>query len=173
MAFSQTTSAFMAAAAAGPPERIFVAFDGLAQTEIGAIICTCTTFDMAEGLAWRVFSNQPDAYPLTTPKPITPNRWTHHVLDERKIFVANSLAEIRTVFPDHDVIGSLGCGSVVNLPVALSGTFLGTVNLLNETGYFTPERLERTSALLPAAMLAFASLTVDGTDSIRTVSTAS
>ncbi len=150
----------MSVVADGPPERIFRAFDDLVQTEVGAMISTCTTFDMASALAWRVFTNQPESYPLTEPKQITPNSWTRRVLEERRTFVANSLNEIRTVFPDHEVIRSLGCGSVVNIPVSLCGAFLGTVNLLHEPGYFTAERLKRAAGLLPAACLAFASLKI-------------
>lgn len=154
---------FMAVAAAGPAERVFRALDDQVQAEVGAIISTCTTFDMATALAWRVFTNQPEAYPLTEPKPVTPNLWTRRVLDERQVFVGNSLNDIRAVFPDHEVIRSLGCGSVVNLPVSLSGVFLGTVNLLHEPGHFSAKRLKRVAGLLPAAALAFASLKIADT----------
>ena len=53
----------------------------------------------------------------------------------------NELAEIATVFPDHALIGSLGLGSVVNMPVVLGGELMATLNLLDVAGYFTPARL--------------------------------
>ena len=60
------------------------------------------------------------------------------------------------MFLDYSVIRSLGCGSVINMPVLLAGRFMGTVNVLHEPGYYTPVRLAALQALRPAAMLAFA-----------------
>lgn len=146
---------FATIAATKPPEQVFAALQWLVQAEVGAMIFSCSTFDLAAGKSRRVHTNMPDIYPVSGLKDITANAWTRVVLEERKTFVANSLAEIRGVFPDHELIGSLGCGSVINMPVFLAGRFMGTVNVLHEPGYYRAERVARLQELQPAAMLAF------------------
>ncbi len=146
---------FATIAATKPPEQVFAALQWLVQAEVGAMIFSCSTFDLAAGKSRRVHTNMPDIYPVSGLKDITANAWTRVVLEERKTFVANSLAEICGVFPDHELIGSLGCGSVINMPVFLAGRFMGTVNVLHEPGYYRAERVARLQELQPAAMLAF------------------
>jgi hypothetical protein len=149
---------FVTIAETGSTDRIFSALQDMVQADVGAIIFSCSTFDLAAGQSRRVFTNMPEVYPVSGLKEITPNDWTRRVLDGRKTFVANSLDEIRQVFPDHVLIGSLGCGSVINMPVFLSGSFMGTVNVLHEADYYSPARVQRMHDLRAAAMLAFCSL---------------
>jgi len=40
------------------------------------------------------------------------------------------------VFFDHELILSLGCASVLNVPVVWDGRTLGTINLLHEAGWY-------------------------------------
>jgi hypothetical protein len=70
------------------------------------------------------------------------------------MFVANTLSDIAKVFPDHQLIGFLGCGSVVNLPVLRAGQLVATVNLLDAEGHYTPERVERVAAELTLPAMA-------------------
>lgn len=149
---------FTAVAETGPVTEIMSALQDLVQQDVGAIIYSCSTFDLVARKSRRVFTNQPQVYPVSGLKDITPNAWTKCVLDGRKTFVANTLDDIAQVFPDHPIIKSLGCGSVINMPVFLSGRFLGTVNVLHQAGHYTPDRVSRLQLLRPAAMLAFAAL---------------
>ena len=149
---------FLAIAEYGAPQEIFAELDRLAQDEVGATIFTCSTFDAATRQAKRIYTNQPSAYPLSGLKDIEPGRWTQIVLDNGEPFVANTIGQVAEVFPDHELIARLGCGSVVNLPVKLAGSIMGTVNLLDAEHHFTPKRVERVMALRPAAMIAFAAL---------------
>lgn len=151
----------MEIAESGSPEDIFRQLDQLVQESIGAIIFTCSTFDARTRMARRVYTNQTDAYPISGLKEVTPNLWTEVVLDRGETFVANSISDIAQVFPDHELIARLGCGSVVNLPVKLASRFLGTVNMLHEPDYFTEERMGRLPMIKPAAALAFAALTLE------------
>jgi hypothetical protein len=68
-------------------------------------------------------------------------------------------AEIAAHLFDHELIASLGCGSCVNMPVAVGGKVLGTVNLLNPAGHLTPERRQRLDHLQVPAMAAFLAAT--------------
>ena len=151
---------FFFCAETATPDALFVALQDMVQAEVGAIIFSCSTFDLAAGQSRRVYTNMPDVYPVSGLKEIVPNAWTQQVLDKRETFVANTLEEIRQVFPDHAVIGSLGCGSVINMPVLVSGRFMGTVNILHTAGYYAQTRVQKMRDLRPAAMLAFCSLTL-------------
>ena len=68
-------------------------------------------------------------------------RWCDQVLTRQEAFVSNTLADIDTVLPDAELIGKLGCGSVVNLPLVIGGKVIATMNILHEEGYYTPERV--------------------------------
>lgn len=140
----------------GRPEQIFGALETMVMARVGAIIFSCSTFDLTAGQSRRIYTNMPEVYPVSGLKEIIPNTWTRQVLDNRTTFVANTLHAISKVFPDHLLIGSLGCGSVINMPVFLAGHFMGTVNILHAPGYYTAERVEALHDIRPAAMVAFA-----------------
>ena len=80
-------------------------------------------------------------YPVSGTKPIHKDRWFAIVHDEKRSFVANTIADIATVFPDYELIKSLGCGAVINLPVVLRGQLAATINLLDAERAYTPERV--------------------------------
>ena len=111
------------------------------------------TLDMEAMLARRAYTSHPAEYPTSGTKPIERNPWFAQVADRREPFVANTLADIAQVFPDHALIGSLGCGAVINLPVVEEGRVTGTVNLLDAEGRYTADVAARAEALLsrPAA----------------------
>jgi hypothetical protein len=136
----------------------FAALQRFSAALVGVRLFTVMTTDLAAGVARRAFSSDPVAYPASGVKPIRPDAWFALISEQRRPFIANSIADIAKVFPDHELIASLGCGSVVNLPVFVGNGLMGTVNILHEEGYYTPERVSRFVAYanLPAklAMLA-------------------
>lgn len=148
-------SAFTKAAETGTTQEIFAAYEDLLLQEVGAIIFSCSTFNPKTRQAERIYTNMPDTYPVSGLKDVVPNRWTKIVLDDGDTFVANETGGFSDVFPDHPLITSLGCGAVVNMPVIVSGRFMGTVNILHETGFYTPERVKKMQATKPVAMLCF------------------
>ena len=110
------------------------------------------THDPREGYAERIYSNMPDAYPISGRKPANRTRWAEEVIERRRTFVANDIEGIAQVFGDHELIRSLGCESVINLPVEIDGEVVGTVNCLHEAGFYTPDKIAAAEALkLPAA----------------------
>lgn len=131
-------------AAADTPDAAWAALQTLVQDTVGAKLFTIMTVDMEALLARRAYSSDPVNYPAAGTKPIAPNRWLDHVHGEGKTFVANTLEEIDTVFPDAVLIGQLGCGSVINLPIFKDGALVATMNILHEAGHYTPERVTRT-----------------------------
>ncbi len=140
------------AGAGGQPMAALEALGRLSEEVTGATLVTLMTSDSVTGEAERIWSNMPDEYPVAGRKPMNETHWSRTVLGEHKTFVANTIEEIAEVFFDHEQIASLGCGSVMNLPVIVGGTVLGTINCLDVAGYFTPERVAAADVLrLPGA----------------------
>jgi GAF domain-containing protein len=117
------------------------ALDALAGRVVGAKLFTVMTIDLDAGLARRLYTNMPDAYPASGTKPVSVTPWFETVVLGRQTFVMNTIGEIAGHFADHELIATLGCGSCVNMPVAVGGRVLGTVNMLDAEHFFTPERL--------------------------------
>ena len=128
-------------ASADTPDATYKALSDLVDATVGAELFTVMTVDMNAMLARRAYSSDAQNYPTSGTKAITLNRWFDHVHGKGETFVANTLADIDTVFPDAELIGRLGCGSVVNLPVTEDGHLIATMNILHEEQYYTPERV--------------------------------
>lgn len=148
----------MAAAVAekgNQPLATFQALEEIVQSTLGVKLFTIMEVDNKREVAWRSYTNMPNAYPLLGEKPKPKNRWSDIVERQKKTFVANSIEEIAEVFSDHELIQSLGCESCLNLPVFVDGKLRGTLNCLHESGYFTTEKVEAAEALKEAGALAF------------------
>jgi GAF domain-containing protein len=137
------------------PQTALGALGELAAKITGARLVTLMTADPITGEAERIWTNHPDAYPVSGKKPFVPNRWTDTVLTRHETFVANDYEGIAEVFGDHELIRSLGCESVLNLPAIVGGRVLGTVNCLDAAGHFTSARVEGAEVLRLPATAAF------------------
>lgn len=93
--------AFVSTAETGTPDQVFAALEGMAQAEVGAVMFSCSTFDLTAGQWHRICTAMTDAYPVSGLKLIVPNAPTGQVLDNRTTLVANTLAKIKAVVPDH------------------------------------------------------------------------
>lgn len=126
-------------------------FDGA----VGAKLFTVTTVDLDVAQARRLYTSDAVTYPVSGAKPIVIDPWYDLVIVRHQSFVKNTLAEIAEHFPDHATIGSLGCGSVINLPVMLAGAVVATVNCLDVEHHYTPERVATAEALPVHALAAY------------------
>jgi hypothetical protein len=137
------------------PGSAWLGLQILSERLIGAKLFTIMTVDMKNEVARREYTSDPVAYPVSGTKPIHYDRWFEIVHKERQMFVANTIADISTVFPDFETIRSLGCGSVINLPIIIGDELVATVNLLHEENHYTPERVGDTAHLSLPAKAAF------------------
>lgn len=137
------------------PQATFKALEQLVDKTIGIKLFTLMEVDHAKGVARRNYTNQPEAYPASGEKPIQQNEWTEQVQGRQETFVANTIEEIAAVFPDHELIQSLGCESCLNLPIVVNGAVIGTLNCLHDAGHYTPERVEAAEFLKQSGALAF------------------
>lgn len=142
---------------AATPEELFRHLEEMCRALVGVKLFTCSRFDLAARTAERIYTSNEEAYPLTGMKEIVPNRWTDIVLDRREPFLAESIEELRDVFPDHEKIEALGLGAVINLPVHDRNRFLGTINLLHVNGHYTGRSLPPLRRVCRPAAIAFCS----------------
>jgi hypothetical protein len=143
-----------AAAHSGQPEALFAALESAMGAVIGHKLFTVLVYHAAAAQSERRYTNQPVAYPVGGRKPLTPSPWTERLFQERRPYIGRSADDIRAVFSDHELILSLGCASVLNVPVVWNERTLGTINLLHEAGWYDERDV-------PVA-IAFAALAVPG-----------
>lgn len=123
------------------PDAAFTALQTLARAIVGAKLFTVMQVDMAADLSRRAYSSDPVSYPVSGTKPINYGPWFDTVHKQRAYFIRNTLAEISEFFFDHELIGKLGCGSVVNVPIIIGDEMLGAMNLLDVEQFYTPEKV--------------------------------
>ena len=149
-------SAFAEALAVARDERqIGAALHRLAEATAGVKLFTMTADNPKAGYVRRVYSSDEVAYPMLGTKPIVFDETYRKMTEERFVYVVNSVEDMKADFPDLDLIVSLGCGSCINIPIVASGEMLGSVNLLHEEGWYTPERVAAAEALIVPAIACF------------------
>ena len=128
--------------------RIAIAADKL----IGHKLLTVLRLDPNTLEVERLFTTEPEAYPVGGTKPMRKTWWGDHVLVNAQPYIGYSADDIREHFADHEVILGLGLESILNVPVRLLGRTLGTINLLHRANYYDETRLQTARPL--AAMAA-------------------
>ena len=129
-------------------EDAYRALYELTRDTIGVKLFTVMTIDIEAGLARRAYTNDPEAYPTSGTKPIHRDEWFGQMEEGRAPYLATSIPAVRDQFPDHELIASLGCGSVINLPVVLGDRLIATINLLDAEGVYVEDHADRAEAEL-------------------------
>ncbi|MBV8168800.1 MAG: GAF domain-containing protein [Alphaproteobacteria bacterium] len=120
----------------GQPETVYRAIDHATATLIGHKLITMMTFDGEARTVGRVYSNQPEAYPVGGSKPYSASTLFDTLLVERRPVVLRDAADVKRAFVDHTLIASLGCDSGIFLPVAYDGRTLGVMNLAHQAHWY-------------------------------------
>lgn len=142
-------------ATAGPPEPLFGFVARLIDETIGSKLTTATLFDVPAGRLRRVYTQNASTYAVGGYKPIPANKWTDILIGRHQIYTALSIEAIAEDFFDWQLIQSLGCESIANLPIVVGGETIGAFNLLHEAGYYTRDRLALAQYIMPFATLAY------------------
>ena len=149
------------------PDDVFAALHRAADDAHGARLFTVTVLDHAAGVARRAYTSHPADYPVTGTKPMTSNPWSDQVIGRGESFIANETSGFAPFFADHALINALGCESAMNIPVSDGRQVVGTVNILDAAGHFTPERAASLVDLVMAhradLLAAFAHVPMEGT----------
>ena len=118
------------------PEAALTALDAAMGATIGHKLFTCLLHHPAARESERRYTNQPAAYPVGGRKPVPDSAWARRLFVEREPYIGYTADDIREVFFDHVLIASLGCASVLNVPVVQDGRTLGVLNLLHEARWY-------------------------------------
>lgn len=130
-----------AAAQPGQPQTLHAALDRALAAVVGHRLITMMVLAADGEKVRRVYSNQPAAYPVGGFKTHRQTPWGQHVLGEGKPYIGRNADDIRWAFADHERIFSLGCESVLNVPVRYDGRVIGTTNLLDIAGHYRAEHV--------------------------------
>ena len=121
---------------ADQPAATFRAVDAALAATIGHKLFTILIHHPSLRQSERFYSNLPDAYPVGGRKPMTDSPWMQRVVHGGEPYIGRTREDIREVFFDYELIWSLGCESVLNMPVRWRGQTLGTLNLLHQAGWY-------------------------------------
>jgi hypothetical protein len=141
------------------PGAVFRALDRALATEPGHILFTVLLHHPAQRQNERFYTNMPEAYPIGGRKPVTDSAWMQQVIGRGEPYIGRTRDDIRAVFFDYELIWSLGCESVLNMPVRWAGRTLGTLNVLHRAGHYGEAHLPQLRLMAGLAVPAFLVLT--------------
>jgi hypothetical protein len=118
------------------PGDTFRAVDAALAATTGHILFTILIHHPRLRQSERFYTNMPEAYPVGGRKPVTDSAWMKRVIGEGEPYIGRTREDIKEVFYDHELIWSLGCESVINMPVRWAGHTVGTLNLLHRAGWY-------------------------------------
>ncbi len=134
------------------PATLYRALDAVLAQTIGHTLFTVLRFDVATHESARIYSNMPRAYPTAAKKPLSGGNWTEIVLTRGEAFIGRTPDDLRAVFADHELIASLGCESVLNVPVRWKGRTLASLNLLHTRGWYRDDHVPIAQSLAQYAL---------------------
>lgn len=130
----------------------FASVEAAAREQVGVRLFTVLAWDEETSALQRVYSSHPVEYPTGGQK-VFPREapWIRRVVMQQQPYLGPDPQAVAAVFEDHDLIASLGCGAVVNVPVVDNGETLGVLNLLDAQGSYSEDSV---AAAVPLAQLA-------------------
>lgn len=119
------------------PAATFAAIDHALAATVGHKLFTIFINHPALGEGERFYSNMPQAYPVGGRKTasVAPNMTKIH--RDGIPHIGYNRADIIAAFADHELIFSLGCESVINMPIFWNGQGIGSMNLLHQAEWYT------------------------------------
>jgi len=120
----------------GQPDALYGALEAALGAVFGHRLFTLMRYHEDSRDSERIYTTHPRQYPVGGRKALNPTPWTEQVLRRQQPYLGRTAADVQAVFFDHALIATLGCGSVLNVPVVWDGRTLGTINLLHEEGWY-------------------------------------
>ncbi len=124
------------------PQATFDAINAALAATIGHRLFTVLVHHRAQRESERIYTNMREAYPVGGRKPVTDSPWMQQVMQRGLPYIGRNADDLREVFYDHALIDSLGCRSVLNIPLRWQGETLGTLNLLHEENWYGTQHIE-------------------------------
>jgi GAF domain-containing protein len=142
----------LSAGAAQSPAALFAAIREVAARRVNAGLVTAMRYLEAEQTVERIYSSNPQAYPVGGRKLKRDSAWSRHVLVEHRVLVSAGDAMLKEHYVDHAAITGLGCHSCVNVPLVSEGRCIGTMNVCRPQAEWSDDELALVRALGLAAL---------------------
>lgn len=111
-----------------------------ARRSPGARLVTISTIDVDQDQMIRVYSTDPESYPVGgREEPLREgddDPWHDRVVLQQQPWVSFDVDHLRANFADYELIESLGCGAIINVPIVHEGAAIGSINLLDAEGRY-------------------------------------
>ncbi|MGP3911626.1 GAF domain-containing protein [Nonomuraea sp. 10N515B] len=122
------------------------------RKELGVRLFTVLAWVPERWALRRVHTSHPAEYPIGGEKTVeVAQGWLATCIEGRKPFFGPDRAAVREVFADHELIESLGCGSIINVPVVEGSQVLGVLNILDAEGAYDEGSVAVAESLAPLA----------------------
>ncbi|WP_103350810.1 GAF domain-containing protein [Amycolatopsis sp. CA-128772] len=123
------------------------------RAELGVRLFTVLAWIPERRALRRVHSSHPAEYPVGGEKTVeVAAGWLEKCVTAQEPYFGPDRAAVREIFADHELIGSLGCGSIINVPVVADGRTLGVLNILDAEGAYDEDSVRRAELLAPLAV---------------------
>ncbi|MDQ0509621.1 GAF domain-containing protein [Ancylobacter amanitiformis] len=132
------------------PLDMFRAVEAVARARIGFGLLTMLRLSPDGEEVQRLYTTDPEHYPVSGRERLGPTDWGRHVLGERRPYLGPDSAAVRWAFPaDFELIASLGLGATMNVPIVSLGRTLGSLNILHAAGAYDTRHLDAAVSLGP------------------------
>ncbi|MET8998528.1 GAF domain-containing protein [Amycolatopsis sp. NPDC004169] len=123
------------------------------RAELGVRLFTVLAWIPERRALRRVHSSHPAEYPVGGEKTVeVAAGWLEQCITAQEPYFGPDRAAVREIFADHRLIESLGCGSIINVPVVDGGRTLGVLNILDAEGAYDEDSVEVAESLAPLAV---------------------
>src|SRR3954451_16836580 len=142
----------LSAGCAQSPAALFKAIEAVAVRRADAGLVTVMRHDAVAASVERLYSSNPQAYPVGGRKVKRDTAWGRKVLTEHRVVISAGDAGLRESFDDHATIIGLGLHSCVNVPLVSQGRCLGTLNVCAARAQWSDDEVALVRALGLAAL---------------------
>ncbi len=124
------------------PQASFALVEEICRRAFGFGMLTVLRHDPDAGEIERVYSTDPEHYPVGGRKPMGPTPWGQLTLHGGKGWWGNTPEAVRWAFPDSGLILSLGYESLLCAPVLDGGRTIAILSLNDVAGRYAPDDLD-------------------------------
>ncbi|MGW3992557.1 GAF domain-containing protein [Amycolatopsis sp. NPDC004772] len=123
------------------------------RAELGVRLFTVLAWIPDRRALRRVHSSHPAEYPVGGEKTVeVAAGWLDRCITAQEPYFGPDKAAVREIFADHELIESLGCGSIINVPVVDGDRTLGVLNILDAEGAYDEDSVQVARSLAPLAV---------------------
>ena len=123
------------------------------RAELGVRLFTVLAWVPERRALRRVHSSHPAEYPVGGEKTVeVAAGWLDRCVTAQEPYFGPDRAAVREIFADHELIESLGCGAIINVPVVSGGRTLGVLNILDAEGAYDDSSVRAAESLAPLAV---------------------